>query len=106
MVDEVAGILVELGEKLPLLEEVTNPALQARHWVEVFEALGVLEEFCPVELERRAAAAAAAAEGKASDYDGLVRTPPHTRAVSFLSVHMSRRSLRVWFSIHTFVSFS
>jgi hypothetical protein len=72
IVDELSSILEELQEKLPILEEVTNPALQPRHWVEIFEALGVLESFCPVELERRQALATAAREGKAPDLNGLV----------------------------------
>jgi hypothetical protein len=72
IVDELGSILEELQQKLPLLEEVTNPALQQRHWVEVFEALGILESFCPVELERRQALETAAREGKAPDLNGLV----------------------------------
>ena len=39
---------------MPLMEEMTNPALKKRHWLEILEIVGALEELCPSELEKRA----------------------------------------------------
>ena len=92
MVEELASIVEELKEKVPLLEEVTNPALQPRHWVQIFEELGVLPQFCPIELQRRRATAEAEAAGEQPDLSALVRplSPP---ACCCLVRSFSRRSL-------------
>lgn len=57
---------------MPLLEEVANPALQPRHWVDIHELLGTLEEFCPIEVERRQRVEAAKVIGETPDVSDLV----------------------------------
>lgn len=70
--EELSSILEELKEKMPLLEEVANPTLQPRHWNDIHGLLGTLEEFCPVEVERRERIEAAKATGEAADVSDLV----------------------------------
>lgn len=73
--EELSSILEELKEKMPLLEEVANPALQPRHWIDIHDTLGTLEEFCPVEVERRERIEAAKPTGEPADVSDLVS--PH-----------------------------
>jgi hypothetical protein len=78
--EELVSILEELDEKMPLLEQVTNPALKPRHWAEILDVMAVLPQFCPAEAERRrrcdAAAATGAAAASASQHLGLHVPPP------------------------------
>lgn len=78
IVEELSSILEEMKEKMPLLEEVANPALQPRHWIDIHGLLGTLEEFCPVEVERRERIEAAKPTGEAADVSDLV-SPTHCR---------------------------
>lgn len=73
VVEELGCILDELKEKLPLLEDVANPAFQPRHWIEIHEMLGTLDTYCPVEVERRRRLEDAQATGDPADLSDLVR---------------------------------
>lgn len=72
IVQELSSILEELKEKMPLLEEVANPALKPRHWIDIHSTLGTLQEFCPVEIERRERIESAKAIGEQADVSDLV----------------------------------
>lgn len=72
--EELGCILDELKEKLPLLEDVANSAFQPRHWIEIHDLLGTLDDYCPVESERRRRIKDAEANGETADLSDLVCT--------------------------------
>lgn len=92
VVEELGCILDELKEKLPLLEDVANPAFQPRHWIEIHELLGTLDSFCPVEMERRRRLEDAQATGDTADLSDLVCNIQNHNSVNAESVHLDSMS--------------
>lgn len=75
MVIDLNDAIDDIKELMPLLEEVTNPALQPRHWIEIIATIDALQLLCPEELERRERILEAKKLGEEVDLSDLVRTP-------------------------------